>query len=73
MNAVGSKLYHTVAYSRGEVAVLVGLIGTDKTSDMRTRPDRALVTDVYTAAVVKTKHQSICAIQPVQDLPGTTP
>ena len=33
MNAVGSKLYHTVAYSRGEVAVLVGLIGTDKTSD----------------------------------------
>ena len=28
MNAVSSKLYHTVAYSRGEVAVLVGLIGT---------------------------------------------
>ena len=58
VNAVGSKLYHTVAYSRGEVAVLVGLIGTDKTSDMRTRLDRALVTGVYTAAVVKMKHQS---------------
>ena len=28
VNAVSSKLYHTAAYSRGEVAVLVGLIGT---------------------------------------------
>ena len=45
-----------VPVGRGEVRHCLGskeLSGTNKTSDMRTRLDRALVTDVHTAAVVK--------------------
>ena len=30
---------------------------SDKNSDLRTRPDRALVNEVHTAAVVKMKYQ----------------
>jgi hypothetical protein len=46
----------------GDVCVSKELSGTDKTSDMRTRLDRALVIDVLTAAVVKKKDQQILKI-----------
>ena len=59
MNAVGSKLYHTVAYSRGEVAVLVGLIGTDKNTiwQLGLGP---VDTDQYTVAVRDKTPLTIC-------------
>ncbi len=61
MNAVGSNLMSprkvlalAVPGGWGEVR---HCLGTKKTSDMRTRLDRALVTDVHTAAVVKMRDQ----------------